>query len=328
MNDFLSLAHLNSTSNLSTRFHDIFYVFVIPLISMGAIPFKLVSICVLIIIVRQKHNRRDKAKQFYYLLTFEIFDLIQAVILCFGALLRCGSFCWLGYNFVTKIFDLAFYTYGIHVCLLVQTIMEIYFCLDRLKLLSITVSRNKKIRFRTKLASAIIISFILAAPNYLVAKQIIPVAILMPSNQTLYIISKRAIFESFYWKIGLILFILLGSPILLLILLIINIILVFKLNKYRRYSQSLQTESRISKEIIKFSKLVLAMNANFIIGFFPKSLAPILLIFLPDSNSFAYRFYLALSSLLLIFSHFNYIFIYLYRSHSFKKTLFHIIDNF
>ena len=156
MNNSLNLPQLNSTSILSTRFQDIFYVFVIPMISLVGIPLKLVSICVLTIIIRHKQNKRDKLNQFYYLLTFEIFDLIQGFILCFGALIRCGSFCSLGYNFMTKIFDLAFYRYGIIVCLQLQTILEILFCIERLKLFSVTTAttREKKKRFRTKLAIA------------------------------------------------------------------------------------------------------------------------------------------------------------------------------
>ena len=109
MND--SLPYLNSTLGLSSPLQDIFYVFVFPCVSILIMPLKLVSIGVLSVVIRKQKRIKEKVSHFFYLLVFETFDLAEAVLVLFEALVRCGSYCPFGYSYVAKIFDLIICTY-------------------------------------------------------------------------------------------------------------------------------------------------------------------------------------------------------------------------
>ncbi len=93
MNDSSILPNLNSTLSLSSRLQDIVNVYLIPSFSICLTPLKLVSIAVLIMIINRKKKKKHKVGQYFYLLTNETCDLIQAVIACFSAAFRCGAFC-------------------------------------------------------------------------------------------------------------------------------------------------------------------------------------------------------------------------------------------
>ena len=340
MNDSFELPKLNSTISLSSRLQDTLNVFVYPAISIAIILVKLISITVLSIVIRKKKRKKEKASQFYYLLAYEAFDLIGTVILLFGVLIRCGSYCSMGYNYVSKLFDLIVCMYGIGVCIQVQTFMEITFCVERIQAFKETTSAANAhpMRFRTKLAIAVAVSLIVVAPHFLIARAIKPIAILMPANQTLYTISDSILVKNNFWRLFLFAFGLSHGFFLFILLLIINIVLVQRLKSYASRhqvkvnaipidtpNQTVTTrketiKTNTKKETVSMTRLVLVMNGNFLLGNLPASLSPILFLIFGTSSPI-YIWYSFLTSLLLIICHFNYTFIYYKLSRSFKKTL-------
>jgi len=327
MNNSLISLSLNSTLSLSSRLQDIIYVFVIPAMCFLLVCLKLVSILVLRVII--KKEKKAQLNQFYFLLSYETCDLIQAIIACFGAILRCGYYCSLGYNFVAKLFDLVFYTYCIPVCLIFQAFMEISFSLERMRAFKLaSASTADAFKFKINLIICLVISLIMAVPNYLMSRTITPIGILIPSNQTLYVISTRSFVETYFWKIGLFVFNLLNGLVLMLGLLVVNIFFIYKLNAFIKNRRNVfqgdtrinQTENRQTKKLVNISRLLLAINTNYLIGTIPNSLSPVLfLIFGRQSQLFVY--YSTLTTILLILSHFNYIFLYTFLNRSFRKTL-------
>ncbi len=325
-----SLISFNSTIGLSSRLQDIIYVFVIPAMCFLLFWLKIVSILVLRVIIKKK--KKAQLNQFYYLLSYETCDLIQATIACFGALLRCGNYCEYGYTFVAKILDFVFYTYGVPVCLQFQAFMEISFSLERMRAFKVTSASNANaFKFKTNLAICLVVSLIAAVPNYLMSRTISPIGILIPSNQTLYVISTRSFVQTYFWTIGLFVFNLLKGLVLMLGLLVVNIFFIYKLNLFIKDRRNIvqedtrmnKTENRQTKKIVDVSKLLLAINTNFLIGTLPNYLSPVLyLIF--GSKSQLYAYYSTITSIILILSHFNYIFLYTFLNRAFRRTLFSI----
>jgi len=322
------LPNLNSTLSLSSRLQDIVNVFLIPSVAICLVPVKLVSIAVLIVIIKRKKKKKHKVGQYFYLLNNETCDLIQAVIACFSAVFRCGSYCSIGFSYTAKIFDVIFLIYVIPVLLQIQVFMEISFSLDRIKALKVTNIQVKKgMKFRYKLAISLVISLIVAAPNYLISS-ITPVGILVPSNQTLYVLSTTPIFDSFYWPIGLTVLNILRGIVPMLLLSIFNIILIKKFNnkKIRQHSNDNLPENRdknaevLSKiKEMDISKLVTAINATYLIGYLPTFMSPIFNLYF-GRNSTISRYYIIVTSSLLVTCRYSYIFIFYKLSTSFKKT--------
>ncbi len=329
MNNSSILPNLNSTSSLSSHVEDISNVFLIPAFSIGLIPLKLASLAVLIIIIKRKKEKKHKASQFYYLLTNETIVLMEVVIFCFTPALRCGSYCSFGYDYIVKTLDLRVYTYGIQVLVQTQIFLEIVFSLDRIKALKVTNTQViKGMKFRYKLTISVAVSLIAAVPNYLMSRTITPIGILIPANQTLYEISSRTIFQTYFWIIALSVFDVLRGLAPMFALFIINIVLIRKFNSVSNQHSNVSSpenleenaaEVHMKMQEMKISMLVLAINANYLIGCFPIFITPTLFLYL-GSVSPIYIYYHAATKFLLIFCHYSYIFIFYKLSPSFKKT--------
>jgi hypothetical protein len=322
MNDSSALPILNSTLSLSSSLNDISNVLLIPSFAIGLIPLKLFTIAVLVIIIKQKKKNNNKIGQFYYLLTNETCDMMHAIIFCFGAALRCGSYCSFGYNYVAKIIDLACYVYGIPVLLQMQILIEIAFTLHRIKALKFTNTQVRNgMKFRYKLAISLVVSSILAVPNYLMTRDIMPVGVLVPSNQTLYAIDTRPIFKTYFWSIGLSVFNIIRSIIPVLVLFISNIVLIHKLKKYEinqrsnavppplPENQNNTAEIHKSLKEVNISRLVFGINANYMIGHFPYFLLPFFFLY-SETDSTIFIYFNTAIRLLLIICHYNYILIF------------------
>jgi len=334
--EYSELENFNSTLNLSSRFEDILMVFLIPAFSIFLIPLKLVSIVILRLIIKRKKEIKHKASQFYYLVTNETCDLAETAILCLAASLRCGSYCSFGYDYLTKILDLIFLIYGIPVMIQIKIFMEISFTIDRIKALKLTNTQIRNgMKFRYKLAISLAVSLVVAVPNYLMPEIIQSVGILVTTNQTLYVISSRPVFQAYYWSIGLSIFNIIRAlgPILLLFILNIKLIHEFnQKNKITKEENSSTPEHQNSAEFkakineLKISKLVTAINVSYLVGYFPYSISIILFLYFGSTSSI-YIYYFALSRFLLIFCNYSYIFIFYKLSPSFKKSLLNTLKN-
>jgi len=214
--------------------------------------------------------------------------------------------------------------------------MEISFSLDRIKALKVTNTKVRKgMKFRYKLAISLVVSLILAGPNYLISRRITPVGILVSSNKTLYVLSTLPIFESFFWSIGLsVLNILRGiAPMLLLSIFNIFLIHEFSNKETQQISNANLPENRDKNANVQtkikemdISKLVTAINAIYLIGYLPIFLSPIFFLHF-ESTSTIYSYYFTVASMLAIFSHYSYIFIFYKLSPSFKNFFLKTFSN-
>ena len=119
----ISLPFYNSIQKLTTTTSDLFYVFVVPAISILGIIIKTISIIVLKKIIEKK-----KENTYYYMITNEIIDLVNCSVIVFTALIRCGTYCSYGYTFISKFYDMVFYIYFTNTLQQIQTFLEISFC--------------------------------------------------------------------------------------------------------------------------------------------------------------------------------------------------------
>ncbi len=198
--------------------------------------------------------------------------------------------------------------------------MEISFSLDRIKALKVTNTKVRKgMKFRYKLAISLVVSLILAGPNYLISRRITPVGILVSSNKTLYVLSTLPIFESFFWSIGLSVLNILRGIAPMLLLSIFNIFLIHEFSNKETQQISianLPVQTKIKE--MDISKLVTAINAIYLIGYLPIFLSPIFFLHF-ESTSTIYSYYFTVASMLAIFSHYSNIFIFYKLSPSFKN---------
>ena len=109
-----SLPIYESVSDVTLYLQDIFYVAVIPSIVVVGFFIKLITLNVLNTILSSKKPNFI----FYYMFAFESVDFMAGIILAFLALFECGRFCDIGYKFITKLFELIFFTYLTNVALL------------------------------------------------------------------------------------------------------------------------------------------------------------------------------------------------------------------
>jgi hypothetical protein len=72
------------------------------------------------------------------MLTFEISECFIATIMVFGGLFRCGNLCDIGYNYITKVFELVFYSFIANVLQQFETFIEISFALQRIQAFELT----------------------------------------------------------------------------------------------------------------------------------------------------------------------------------------------
>lgn len=113
-----------SKSSLSSMLTDLFNVFIIPFISVAGFIEKGISIVTLRKILYKKANI---SYIYYYMITNEIIDIINCCIIGFTFLFRCGTYCSIGYTYVSKTYDMVFFVYFTNVLQQVQTFLEISF---------------------------------------------------------------------------------------------------------------------------------------------------------------------------------------------------------
>jgi hypothetical protein len=329
----LNLTIFNSTASLSSRLIDVIYFYFIPISALlGIVIFKAMTIYVLSIIL--KKNKPDFI--YYYLLTFEISDSIIGIILCFIGLFECGSYCSLSYNYITKLFQLIFFTYGANVALQFQTFLEITLALKRIQIFS----SNKKVtntNFKKKVFFLFILSMAVTSPVLLFNRNIIPIGILINSQnekeEILYSIKKTDWSQIEIWKIILLIIDLIRGFLMYILLLVINIIVVIKFKIYVKNkmnktqinvnnNQHENKHAKINHKRIKLTRMVLATSLNFALTNLAVSIAPLLYFII--GNSLVYNYYTITVSIMSIFIHVSYIFLYCRFNPLFRNTLYKI----
>ena len=153
----------------------------------------------------------------------------------------------------------------------------------------------------------------------------------------MYVVTVAPIFETYFWSIGLSVFNIIRSLVPMILLFIVNIVLIHKFNSYtieqhlnatppHENQDTTAAQNQMKMKEMDISRLVLAINVNYLIGYLPNSLSPILNLNL-GNDSIIQNFYLAITSLLLILSKCIYIIIFYKLSPSFKKTFLNIFMN-
>jgi len=318
-----SLPDYNSTTQLSTHFQDIFNVIVIPSLAFIAFPLKLASILTLAIIIRKNKKKKKSLNMFHYMLSYEIGDFLQGVFVCMGALFRCGSYCETGYEFMAKVFDLVLYTYANIVIQQMQTFLEIAFALERLEAFK-KKENPKKTNFRKKLLIIVCVAAIVGSVNSVIARKVTPIGTLNNFRILYQVTTSEYAQNNVYWTTALLLVGLMRGFLLNIVLFVLNLVIFFKLKTFIKENQNnLENcvELKKKKKLKNSTKLVLAINSNYVLGNTPASLSQLLFVLL-GSKSIFYNYYYLTASVIMIVSHLFYIFIYYKFNRTFKAIFF------
>jgi hypothetical protein len=325
----------NSTSDLTSKFEDIFIVIIIPTLCLiGVFILKMITFRVLHEIIFKLKNNDIVYR---YMLAFEISDTILGIIVGLMGVFACGSYCNFSYKFITKTFQLVFLTFGSNVIILFQTFLDISFAWQRVK--SFSSKKNVEKNFKRHLVYMLIAAIILIAPSYIITRSVEPIGILRRTDQNqsdeiLYSIATAKFAQNDYWTYALLALNLFNGFILYNILLCINILVIFRfkayLNKRKQINEpAVRTDElavKKNKQIkkpkikgVKTTKTVLAMSINFLVGNLPISISPIVFQF--SGYSTFYNYYTTFTVLLGLLTHPGYIFLYFMLNPLFRKTL-------
>ena len=276
---------------------------------------------------------------FHYMLTFEFCECFLATILVLLSVFRCGSLCSLGYKFVTKVFELALYSYFSNVLLQLQTFLEIAFAFERVRAFSKNSSKPK-IKFRKQVIIMLITAALVTLPNYLITKSIAAFGVLNGTNETLYRIVTRDFAQNNTWTIILFVILVLRTLVLSFVILIINLRAIFKYKAFMRNKLSLLNEQnsvvinenqrklaeKIRKKVKKetrITRILLAMSLNYLIGNFPSNLTVIIFQQL-GATSMIYNYYSITALMFTLLSHGMYTLLYLFLNSTYRNTLFQL----
>ncbi len=276
---------------------------------------------------------------FYFMFTFEFCECCTAPTLMIRAVFRCSSLCSLGYNFVTKVFELVLYSYASNVLLQLQTFLEIAFALERIKAFS--KSTTTKMKFKKQLIIMLIVAAISAMPNYLIKKSIAAFGVLDNTNQTVYRIVTRDFAQNNTWTVILFVILVLRTLALSFVILIVNVTAIFKykklmrekeillfgqntsdLNESRRKSVAKKFRKKVKKET-RITRILLAMSINYLIGNLPCNLTVFILQKL-GATSIIYNYYSMSALVFTLFSHGMYTFLYYFLNPTYKNSLFQL----
>ena len=279
------LPQFNSTLSLSSKISDQFSTFVFPAICFLGMSLNSVSIYVLCKILSKNktantRNASASNNMFKYMLMNQIVDLISGIFSVFIALFRCGSYCSLGYNFYSKVYEQYIYLFIINSVLFWGFLIEIAFAFERLASFSaktINNQENKFLSFKRKIFLLFIISLIANTPTYLISRSITPIGILVTNNyEILYTVASNSIGNSLYGKIFLFIWTMLRGFLLYIGLFILNLIIAYKFKKHlkskinktgRTEAKSTDNQSKIKER--KVTKMLIIINMYYLIGNFP-----------------------------------------------------------
>ena len=344
---FLKL--FNSTSSLSEFEVDILYVFIIPILSIICLLFKIISIHVLKLLIQTNKennntlttNNRSFKRVHFYMITFESSDLLIALVLIFTSIFRCGNYCKLGYDHTTKVFELIFYDLIGGTVLQLEIFLELAIAVERLQTFSINYKQPMKFKF--KLIIILVAAIIVPLPNYVLTKTIIPIGILNNETYLYSIKTSHFVQNNKYWTVGLFLYGLLRSSLIYIILLVLNIIIIVK---YKHYINKKLKLLLLRQEIITANiknnndprveimnkttrrqlrekdttDLLIAMSLNFLIGNLPMSCAPIVFMCVGSSRPLIYNYYFIITMIMCILSHMIYFFLFYNYKNAFKMS--------
>lgn len=227
-----------SVDSLSSRVADRLNTFVLPFISLFAFISSLICVIVLI-------SQRLKGIILKHILLESIANLIYAFVNSFFFLIRCGVYCAYGYNYYAKLYEYYVYIYVGKSLELFTILLDLNLCI--LRLYSFTKKRRNQptnLNIKLKFLLFAIISFCVSIPAVMLPRWYNFVGFLV-SNKTisanetriqiessLYVVSRSEFSNNEIFNyMSLVLFLAQGIA-LLLIIMIINIIILYKLKQF------------------------------------------------------------------------------------------------
>ncbi len=272
---------------------------------------------------------------FRFMLSFEISDMLLALIICFAPAFKCTKLCTISFTYIAKMFQLIFYSYLTNVICQFQTFLEIGFALERV--LAFT-TKNTSMKFRYKTIIMLILAFITNLPNNLVTRTIVPFAILNSTGEIFYDLGISQYTQSSTWTTILFIIVLIRTVFLFFVIFILNIIAIYKYKQFMLKKTKLTNNKRLTPEEIEtnklevaknlkrgkkersISKLLIAVSTNYLIGNLPNALGVIFLqIF--GSTSIIYIYINLVGTIVGGLSHILYLFIFAAFSDVYRKAL-------
>ena len=229
-----SLPVYYSKEGLTPRFADYSNVYVLPPICAFGIATNI--LCIIVSAKRDESN----AKSLDYILLNSLIDFFFLLIQFFLFIIRCGALCPYGYTYGAKFYEVYIYLYIGYVLVTSQVLLSMYIAWDRLKMFSGKLSAQKpKLNLYIVYIIFFIIGCISNTPQYLIYEIISPYGIYYPNvNSTwyeiIYIRTTRDIFRSKIAEWLLTACAAVNSPILFIILFLLNIWLCVKFRVFMK----------------------------------------------------------------------------------------------
>lgn len=240
-----------SLDSLSYRISDYGYTYIIPL----ACAFGIITNALTIVVIVKGSL---KGILYKYMLFMSIFEIIEMTLNFWIMLVRCGTLCPYGYDYLSKVYELYLYSYIRNVFIFFSNITDLHIAFNRLNHFSKDLKRfSKKIPFKLRIGVLLVLGFAINYPNYILTRDIVKIGSFVTyGNQNttllkpLYQIKNNAYNDNIYWKVVLFILAVSRKLLLLIILFIANVIMGFMFKKYIKNKEALWTLARTG---IKFT---------------------------------------------------------------------------
>lgn len=249
MNETLPIYY--SKANLTTRFADYSNVYVLPSICAFGIVTSI--LCIIVSAKRDESN----AKSLDYILLNSLIDFLFLLTQFFLFIIRCGDLCPFGYTYAAKFYEIYIFLYFGYVLVSSQVFLSIYISYDRLSLFSGKAYTQKKMSLYRVYFVCFVISGLVNAPPYLIAREVVALGIFIPTPNTtsyeiLYIRTIRAEFQTLIANYLLTILMAIKDPIMFTVLTGLSIWICVKFRIYLKSKKMLIKKIISSKSFFNY----------------------------------------------------------------------------
>ena len=232
------MKYFYSVNELSTRLIDIINVYILPFINLYSFVCTILSVIIF-------SNRKLKGELYQYMLMESIASLIYFILNSFIFIIRCGVYCSYGYSYYSKFYELYFYIYIGKSIEIFNLLIDLH--LSFLKYRSFSFKQNTYDKIKKNGISLffyfvflIIISLVFNILAIILGRSVVQIGNLVfnttSDNETrinikhpLYIVTKSSISKNEMFNIMAQIVTTIQGPFLLMLIIIFNIIISYKL---------------------------------------------------------------------------------------------------
>ena len=245
-----------SLEDLSNRTIDIINVFVLPFINLYSLICTIISIIIF-------YNLKSRQTIHRLMLIESIAGIFYCLLNAFICLFRCGVFCSHGYSYGAKFYEIYIYIYIGKTIELFILLIDLNLSIIKYRSFSVNTRSSKKksrMYFTVLVTAFLILSFLLNISPVILERSIHQVGYLAANvtvyNETvtiiersLYVVTKSDLSSDLFYIYSIQLITILIGPFLLIVLVIVNLMVSFKLKKFIQ-NKTIQNNSNRNKNFI------------------------------------------------------------------------------